>query len=117
MTRRVGVALVIAVALLSAGAAIVHGAATFSIQLGPETLVLNLPDRQALGFAFGPPDGYLGVHRRHGGVYTFFVPARSSMSCSTQNIQGTYRLGGTLDQLTGAYGCSVSLKTRSGCVT
>jgi len=78
--------------VLGAGAAIDHGAASFSIQLGPEALVLSLPERQALGFAFGPPDGYLGVHRRNGGVYTFFVPARSSpnsASCSTPNIQGT----------------------------
>ena len=83
-------------------------AAGFSIQLGPETVLLDLAERQALGFAFGPPDGYLGVHRQHN-VYTFFVPGKSGANCSTPHVQGTYRLGGDLTQLTGEYGCSVSL--------
>src|SRR5208337_5273607 len=42
----------------------------FSIQLGPEMTVLTLAQRQALGFQFGPPDGYLGVHERKG-TYSF----------------------------------------------
>ncbi|HXJ82853.1 MAG TPA: hypothetical protein VMS64_29715 [Candidatus Methylomirabilis sp.] len=111
MTKRIGLALMVVVMLVTAGAVMVHGASSFSIQLGPETLVLSLPERQALDFMFGPPDGYLGVHRRHG-TYTFFVPARSSSttSCSTPNIQGTYRLGGSLTQFNNAYGCAASLK-------
>lgn len=109
MKRTIGLAVMVATASLASGAVVVRGAPSFSVQLGPETLVLDLPERQALDFTFGPPDGYLGVHRRHG-AYTFFVPARSNASCSTPGVQGTYRLGGTLDQLTGAYGCSVSLR-------
>ena len=99
----------VAVTLVVAG--LVHAHArpnTISIQLSPESVVLSLSDRQALGFEFGPPDGYLGVHRRDN-VYTFFVPGHSSANCSTPNVQGTFRLGGSLTQLTNAYGCSVSL--------
>ena len=81
----------------------------FSISLGPEETLLTLPQREALGFEFGPPDGYLGVYE-HQGTYSFFVPAQSNSSCSTPSTQGTYRLGGSLTQLTSAYGCSAVLE-------
>ena len=81
----------------------------FSIQLGPEMTVLTLAQRQALGFQFGPPDGYLGVHEQKG-TYSFFVPAQSDANCSTPNTQGTYRLGGDLAQFTSAYGCAAVLE-------
>ena len=109
MAKRIGLVFAAVILLLSGSTAIVHAASSFSIQLGAETLVLNLAVRDGLGFMFGPPDGYLGV-LRHRGAYTFLVPAMSSTSCSTQNIQGTYRLGGDLTQFTNAYGCAVSLK-------
>ncbi len=107
MRKRLG-CICAALAALLTGGAIIANAADFSIQLGPETGVLTLVDREALGFAFGPPDGYLGVQRQ-GNAYTFFVPAKSGANCSTPTIQGTYRLGGDLTHLTDAYGCSVSL--------
>jgi hypothetical protein len=109
MTKKIGVAFAVVVVLLAGLTAMVHGTSSFSIQLGPETLVLDLANRAALGFTFGPPDGYLGV-LRHRGAYTFFVPAMSGTNCSTPHMQGTYRLGGTLTQFTNADGCAVSLK-------
>jgi hypothetical protein len=109
MTKRLGLVSAAVIALLIGWTVLVNGAPSFSIQLGPETLILDLADREALGFAFGPPDGFLGV-QRHGGSYTFFVPGRSGTNCSTPNLQGTYRLGGTLTQFTGADGCAVSLR-------
>ncbi len=82
----------------------------FSITLGSETTVLTLAQRQALGFQFGPPDGYLGVHELSG-TYSFFVPAQSGANCSTPDTQGTYRLGGDLSQFTSAYGCAAVLES------
>src|SRR5215813_5951246 len=125
LTKKIGLVL-LAVASLTVVSALISTldlvgraraqGSTFSLQLGPETVVLDLAQRQVLGFQFGPSDGYLGVLRQPSG-HTFFVPAESNGSCVTPNTQGTYRLGGSLTdrdqdsgpQLTNAFGCSVSL--------
>jgi hypothetical protein len=107
--KRKVVRLLLAALCLSAIGRVAHGQ-NFSIKLGPEETVLTQAQRQALGFTFGPPDGYLGVLERKG-TYTFFVPAQSNGSCSTTpNTQGTYRLGGSLSQFTSAYGCAAALE-------
>ena len=36
---------------------------TFTVQLSPETSLLSDAQRASLGFAFGPPDGTIGVQQ------------------------------------------------------
>jgi hypothetical protein len=79
-----------------------------TVQLGPENTVLTASQRATLGFEFGPPDGTLGV-LLNGGAYVFFAAARSTAACTgTPSAQGTYRLGGSLREITAAYGCAQS---------
>ena len=89
--------------------AVQTSAKAFAVQLGSESTILSSAQRTALGFQFGPPDGNLGVVRA-GGVYTFFAAALASATCAgTPLVQGTYRLGGTLSQLDGSFGCAASM--------
>jgi hypothetical protein len=84
-------------------------ATSFSVQLSQERTVLSLAERQALGFSFGPPDGYLGVERQKQ-RYSFFVSGGSNKNCSTPNQQGSYRLGGNLSGFSDIHGCSVAMR-------
>jgi hypothetical protein len=85
----------------------------FIIQLGPENTVLTASQRSTLDFAYGPPDGTLGV-LLNGGTYMFFAPARSSSTCAgTPSTEGTYRLGGTLAVITAQYGCTAVIEPSS----
>jgi hypothetical protein len=96
--------------LLMAGAGRAQSPApSVSIRLGPAQTVLSLALRQALGFAFGPPDGYLGVERRND-RYSFFVSAKSNTDCATPQTQGSYRLGGDLAEFNDYYGCAAVLE-------
>jgi hypothetical protein len=82
----------------------------FTIQPGPENAVLTASQRASLGFAYGPPDGTLGV-LLDGNTYTFFASARSSSACAgTPLVQGTYRLGGSLSAITAPYGCTAVIQ-------
>jgi hypothetical protein len=82
------------------------GLSQFSLQLGNENVLLTNSQRVSMGFQYGPPDGTLGVVRSNGN-YTFFAAAGASSGCAgTPLIQGTYRFGGTLNQLDASLGCT-----------
>ncbi|MGD0942045.1 MAG: hypothetical protein ABR905_20310 [Terracidiphilus sp.] len=87
---------------------------TFTVQLSQETTLLNDAQRTSLGFAFGPPDGTIGVIL-NAGTYSFYVPARSSTACAgTPSTEGTYRLGGSLTGFNSSYGCTALISPAMG---
>jgi hypothetical protein len=87
---------------------------TFTVQLSSETPLLSDAQRTSLGFAFGPPDGPIGV-LLNAGTYSFYVPARSSTACTgTPSTQGTYRLGGSLTAFNSSYGCTALISPATG---
>lgn len=87
---------------------------TFTVQLSPETSLLSDAQRASLGFAFGPPDGTIGV-LLNTETYSFYVPARSSMACAgTPSTEGTYRLGGSLTAFNSSYGCTALISPAAG---
>ncbi|WP_419805078.1 hypothetical protein [Terriglobus sp.] len=81
----------------------------FTIQPSSGSPVLTAAQRSALNFQYGPPDGTIGV-LLNGGIYTFFMAARSSSSCTgTPAVQGTYRFSGSLSSITAPYPCSAQV--------
>ncbi len=83
---------------------------TFTLQLQTPSPALTVAQRTALGFKDGPPDGTLGVLLTNG-TYSFYGAALSGPACpGTPGVLGTYRLGGSLTALTGAYGCTALLQ-------
>ena len=83
---------------------------TFTVQLQTPNPVLTVAQRTSLGFKNGPPDGTLGVLLRNG-TYSFYGAALGSSGCSgTPNVEGTYRLGGTLTAIAAPYGCTALIQ-------
>jgi hypothetical protein len=90
-------------------------ATTYTISLGMETTVLDAATRTADGWAYGPPDGNIGVLPQASGQYMFFMPANSSATCTgTPTMEGTYRLGGTPGNFSAPYGCTAVVRRASG---
>jgi hypothetical protein len=84
------------------------------VSLDAETPLLTATQRTSFGFAFGPPDGTIGVLPISNGNYMFFMSANSAATClGSQSTEGTYRLGGTLTSITEPYGCSVSMSDKT----
>ena len=73
----------------------------FTLTLGSTEAFATHSQFAALGFLWGPPDGTMGAIV-DGGTYTFFGSAKGSSACSASpNIQGAFRVDGSLDHLTG----------------
>ena len=118
VTRRLAAGLTSALLALFLGSCSSGGTAppapstpeTFTLQLQPPSPVLTAPQRAALSFTDGPPDGTLGVLLNNG-TYSFYGSALSSSGCSgTPGVQGTYRLGGSLTVLSAPYGCTALIQ-------
>ena len=77
------------------------GSGGLTVAFGPVNVFAAHADFAADGFAWGPPDGTLGV-MANGGAYTFFGSAGSSATCKgSPMVQGAFRFTGSLDHLTG----------------
>ncbi|MGO9831602.1 MAG: hypothetical protein ACLPJH_15795 [Myxococcaceae bacterium] len=73
----------------------------FTLTLGSTETFATHGQFAALGFLWGPPDGTMGAIF-DGGTYTFFGSAKGSSACTASpNIQGAFRVEGSLDHLTG----------------
>jgi len=73
----------------------------FAVTLGALSTFATHGQFASLGFEWGPPDGTMGAIV-DGGAYTFFGSAKGSSSCAgSPNIQGAYRVTGSLEALSG----------------